>query len=83
MRRTVSDGRLVENIQPEVACDLLACGNAAHAVALVVEARRKHADTEAPRQYCQNAAADATFSGHADFVQPAAGVIVHAAGGHH
>jgi hypothetical protein len=57
--------------------------DAAHAVALGVERGRIDADAPAPGQHGQDAAAHPALGGHAHVVQPAAGVVVHAAGRHH
>ena len=56
--------------------------HAAHAVAAGVEQRREHADAELARLDRHDPAADPALGGQADIELPAAGEIVHAAGGH-
>ena len=74
--------RVVKNVQAEVFRKTAAGGDAAHAVALVVETRREHTDAEPPWQDAEDATGDAALGGHADLVQPATGVVVHAASAH-
>ena len=56
--------------------------DAADAVALAVEPRRKDADAELAGEDGDDAAGDAAFRRHAHVVEPLARVVVHAAGAH-
>src|SRR5688572_18543106 len=56
--------------------------NAADAVAPGVEGRRKDGDSELSRQNGDNSPGDSTLGGHADRVDPLAGIVVHAARAH-
>src|SRR5437016_9976555 len=73
----------VEHVQVVMRRQRLADLDAAHAVAVPVESWRIAAEPEPRRQRSQNAAADAALGGNADTVDPFAGIIVHAGGGHH
>ena len=76
-------GVVAENVQPEDLGELAADGDAAHAVAVLVEPRREHADADLSRNDRDDAAGDAALRRHADLVGPLAGIIVHAAAVHH
>jgi hypothetical protein len=80
--RHARGARHAQEVQAEVARDLLAHRDAANAVAAGIEPRREHADADLARQHGQDAAADAALRGHADRVHPLAGEVVHPARGH-
>ena len=75
--------RGIEQVQPEIRGELAADGDAANAVALGVEARRKHSDADASGLDGEDAAANAAFRRQSGPVEPFAGKVVHAAGRHH
>ena len=76
-------GMVAEDVQPEDLGELAADGDAAYAVAVLVEPRREHADADLSRDDREDAAGDAALRRHADLVGPLAGIIVHAATVHH
>ncbi len=75
--------RRVEQVQAEIGGELAAYGDAADAVALRVEARRKDADAEPPGLDREDAAADAALGRQSGVVHPLAREVVHAARRHH
>ena len=75
--------RRVEQVQSEIGREFAAHGDAPNAVALRVEARRKHADAEPSGLDREDAAADAALRRQSGVVHPFAREVVHAAGRHH
>ncbi len=69
-------------MQSELVRDLGADGDAADAVAVLVETRREDGDAETARKDRDHATAHAALGRQADIVQPAAGIVVHAARRH-
>ncbi len=72
----------MEEVQTEILGEPLACLDAADAVALCVEARRKDAETELSGQHGHDPAAHAALRRHAHVVDPTARKVVHPAGAH-
>src|SRR4051794_24606279 len=72
----------VEHVQIVMRRNRLADLDAAHAVAVTVELWRIAAESDPSREGGQDAAADAALGGHTDAIDPFAGVVVHAGGGH-
>src|SRR5665811_189632 len=76
-------GAVVKGVELELARDLLADADAAHAVALRIDRRRVDADADLARDHGDDATRDTAFRRHADLIGPFARVIVHAARVHH
>ena len=72
-----------QHVQAQLLRQVAADMHAAHAVAARVQQRREHADAELARLDRHDPAADPALGRQADGELPAAGEIVHAAGGHH
>jgi hypothetical protein len=72
----------VEHMQAEMGRQRFADFQAAHAIAVGVERRRKSPKTELGGQRGHDAAADPALGRHADAINPFAGIIVHARTGH-
>jgi hypothetical protein len=62
---------------------LFADGDAAHAVAALIEARREGGKANLAGQGANDAASDAALGGDANPGDPVTGSIIHAAGGHY
>ncbi len=75
--------RDAHHVHPQVTRQLAAYRDATQAVALGVEQRGKSGDRKTAGQHGHDAATDAAFGRQADFVEPTAGIVVHAAGAHH
>src|SRR5262245_58944275 len=60
LRKTRTDVRELECMQPQVARQLLACQNPAHAIALRIQLRRVHPNTDLPVHNAQDASPHAT-----------------------
>ena len=76
------DPRGVEEVESEIVGEVGADPDAADAVAFRIEGRGKDADAELAGQDGEDAAGDAAFGGHADIIDPFAGVVIHAARSH-
>jgi hypothetical protein len=76
-------GVVAEDVEAEGLRQLATDADAAHAVAVAVESRRKYADADLAGNDGDDAAGDPALRRHADLVGPLAGEIVHPAGVHH
>jgi hypothetical protein len=81
--RILPRAAILEEMEAEVARNVLADLHPALRIAHRIEPRREDADAQMPRQHRRNAAADAALGRQPDIELPATRIVIHAAGAHH